>query len=233
MTTDNREAIKALTAHERNAIDGRISNCLHEAERYFDVHDTLSEGDMEVDEESFWAYHEYHALTKLLALTTEPPAEGGDLIERLRVEVHNLDHPKAVRGLMLEAIAALTAAGAAQGGGEAVPLVQQTAPERIFLCVADDDFCRDEAFPRPWGEDLTWSTDQPVRVCVPYVRADLTPTPAAQPSDGVRALPRYRLASTLEGVRNLHRDDTGAWVRLADVEAALSSTPAAVGGDAP
>lgn len=57
-----------------------------------------------------------------------------------------------------------------------VPLVQQTAPERIWLQVSDDDADADLPFDHP--ADVTWSRDQAINVTVPYVRADLAHDPA-------------------------------------------------------
>ncbi len=50
---------------------------------------------------------------------------------------------------------------------------------------------------------------------------------SAQPSpdgqDALAALPLYRLADDAKGNRGLHRDDTGSWVKLQDVERALAA----------
>ena len=55
-----------------------------------------------------------------------------------------------------------------------VPLLVRTAPERIFLQVADDDVYMDESFPEDESE-VTWCA-QPILLCeVEYVRADLCP----------------------------------------------------------
>ncbi|HDS1648692.1 TPA: hypothetical protein QEL68_000376 [Stenotrophomonas maltophilia] len=60
----------------------------------------------------------------------------------------------------------------------------------------------------------------------------------AQPSpdgqDALAALPLYRLADDAKGNRGLHRDDTGSWVKLQDVERALAARQpdAAIGGHA-
>lgn len=66
-----------------------------------------------------------------------------------------------------------------QPSGEAVsiPVVQQTAPERIWLAVADDAYYADKPFPD--GEEVCWSSDAPLQVCVPYVRVDLATHPSA------------------------------------------------------
>ncbi|MDT3432309.1 hypothetical protein ROV94_15685 [Stenotrophomonas maltophilia] len=50
----------------------------------------------------------------------------------------------------------------------------------------------------------------------------------AQPSPGgqggaLASLPLYRLADDANGNRGLHRDDTGSWVKLQDVERALAA----------
>lgn len=51
---------------------------------------------------------------------------------------------------------------------------------------------------------------------------------SAQPSPGgqgeaLASLPLYRLADDANGNRGLHRDDTGSWVKLQDIERALAS----------
>ena len=53
----------------------------------------------------------------------------------------------------------------------ALPLVQTTAPERIYLAVSDEEYDRDRRFLE--HDEIGWSTDEPLAVCVPYVRADL------------------------------------------------------------
>jgi len=58
-------------------------------------------------------------------------------------------------------------------GWRTVPRVQKTAPERIWLTVSDDKHDEREPFPENYGEEICWSVDAPVAVCVPYVRADL------------------------------------------------------------
>lgn len=67
---------------------------------------------------------------------------------------------------------------AAVDGGDAVPVVQQTAPKRIWLAVSDDAHDEQQPFPDSINGEVTWSDDTPVEVCVPYVRADLAATPA-------------------------------------------------------
>jgi hypothetical protein len=64
-------------------------------------------------------------------------------------------------------------------GWRTVPRVQKTAPERIWLTVSDDKHDEREPFPENYGEEICWSVDAPVAVCVPYVRADLA-TPQDQ-----------------------------------------------------
>lgn len=48
------------------------------------------------------------------------------------------------------------------------------------------------------------------------------PSPGGQ-GDALAALPLYRLADDANGNRGLHRDDTGSWVKLQDVERALAA----------
>lgn len=55
----------------------------------------------------------------------------------------------------------------------ALPLVQTTAPERIYLAVSDDEHDRELSFIESSAAEVSWSTDMPVAVCVPYIRADL------------------------------------------------------------
>lgn len=63
-----------------------------------------------------------------------------------------------------------------------------------------------------------------------YVRyEDYLAALSAQPSpggqgDALAALPLYRLADDANGNRGLHRDDTGSWVKLQDVERALAAS---------
>ena len=47
----------------------------------------------------------------------------------------------------------------------------KTAPEKIYLCVSDDESSRDESFPYDCGE-VTWSEMQSVSVTLEYVRSD-------------------------------------------------------------
>lgn len=47
------------------------------------------------------------------------------------------------------------------------------------------------------------------------------PSPGSQ--DALASLPLYRLADDANGNRGLHRDDTGSWVKLQDVERALAA----------
>lgn len=47
------------------------------------------------------------------------------------------------------------------------------------------------------------------------------PSPGGQ--DALASLPLYRLADDANGNRGLHRDDTGSWVKLQDVERALAA----------
>lgn len=70
------------------------------------------------------------------------------------------------------AIAALSGGGAVSADSAPIPLVQQTAPERIWLAVADDTYYADQPFPNDL-EEVCWSHDAPLEVCVPYIRADL------------------------------------------------------------
>lgn len=58
-----------------------------------------------------------------------------------------------------------------------------------------------------------------VRAAVAALSAQ--PSPGAQ--DPLASLPLYRLADDANGNRGLHRDDTGSWVKLQDVERALAS----------
>ena len=60
------------------------------------------------------------------------------------------------------------------------------------------------------------------------VRSDWQLWQAAQPSPGgqgeaLASLPLYRLADDANGNRGLHRDDTGSWVKLQDIERALAA----------
>ena len=55
---------------------------------------------------------------------------------------------------------------------EQVPHVVSTAPDRIFLQVADDDIYMDESFPEDESE-VTWCAQSTLPCEVEYVRADL------------------------------------------------------------
>lgn len=48
----------------------------------------------------------------------------------------------------------------------------RTAPKRIFLQIADEDYSG-ESFPRPYGEEITWCETSCVSCEVEYTRADL------------------------------------------------------------
>lgn len=66
-----------------------------------------------------------------------------------------------------------------------VPFVQSTAPERIWLAVSDSASDADHVFPHD-AEEVGWSHDEPLEVCVPYVRADLNhPAPAPEVDDAM------------------------------------------------
>lgn len=54
---------------------------------------------------------------------------------------------------------------------EAVAPYVETAPERIYLQVADDEYYAQDPFPT--GEEITWCSDSVMALEVPYVRADL------------------------------------------------------------
>jgi hypothetical protein len=89
--------------------------------------------------------------------------------------------PDCDEGAILVCAAELEAALASLPveGWRTVPRVQKTAPERIWLTVSDDKHDEREPFPENYGEEICWSVDAPVAVCVPYVRADLA-TPQDQ-----------------------------------------------------
>jgi len=53
----------------------------------------------------------------------------------------------------------------------ALPLIQQTAPERIHLCVGDDEYLTEVDFSE--CTEVAWAKEAAVSVTVPYVRADL------------------------------------------------------------
>lgn len=65
---------------------------------------------------------------------------------------------------------------------EGLPEVVRTAPERIWLQVADDTYYSAEPFPEPASDQITWCADSVMAVEVPYVRADLVR--AASPAEG-------------------------------------------------
>lgn len=59
---------------------------------------------------------------------------------------------------------------------QAMSILTDTAPQRIWLCVSDETDDYNTPYPELYAEDaeITWSTDQPVAVTVEYVRADLS-----------------------------------------------------------
>lgn len=53
----------------------------------------------------------------------------------------------------------------------ALPVYVATAPERIYLQVADDEYYADNPFPRT--SDVSWCSDSVLALEVKYVRADI------------------------------------------------------------
>ena len=61
-------------------------------------------------------------------------------------------------------------------------------------------------------------------------QAALSAQPSPGGQDALASLPLYRLADDANGNRGLHRDDTGSWVKLQDVErAAPPAQPVGIG----
>lgn len=56
----------------------------------------------------------------------------------------------------------------------------------------------------------------------PYAALSAQPSPGGQ-GEALASLPLYRLADDANGNRGLHRDDTGSWVKLQDIERALAA----------
>jgi len=54
-------------------------------------------------------------------------------------------------------------------------------------------------------------------------QAALSAQPSPGGQDALASLPLYRLADDANGNRGLHRDDTGSWVKLQDVERAIAA----------
>jgi len=77
-----------------------------------------------------------------------------------------------------------------------LPLVVTTAPEKIYLQVADDTFYRDETFPSDYGDNITWCADSVVDCEVEYIRADLA-TPA-QTVDVERTFAGFRIVENAD-----------------------------------
>lgn len=50
--------------------------------------------------------------------------------------------------------------------------IQRTAPKRIWLVMSDDPSSETDAFPKNYGEEITWCDEQVTQFDVPYVRAD-------------------------------------------------------------
>lgn len=61
------------------------------------------------------------------------------------------------------------------------------------------------------------------RAAVRKAVAALSAQPSPGGQDALASLPLYRLADDANGNRGLHRDDTGSWVKLQDVERALAA----------
>ena len=59
---------------------------------------------------------------------------------------------------------------------QAMSILTDTAPQRIWLCISDEPDDYNTPYPELYAEDaeITWSTDQPVAVTVEYVRVDLS-----------------------------------------------------------
>lgn len=55
------------------------------------------------------------------------------------------------------------------------------------------------------------------------VLSELSAQPSQGGQDALASLPLYRLADDANGNRGLHRDDTGSWVKLQDLERALAA----------
>ncbi len=55
-----------------------------------------------------------------------------------------------------------------------------------------------------------------------YTALSAQPSPGGQ-GEALASLPLYRLADDANGNRGLHRDDTGSWVKLQDIERALAA----------
>lgn len=66
----------------------------------------------------------------------------------------------------------------------------RTAPERIFLQIADDDYSG-ESFPRPYGEEITWCETSCVSCEVEYVRADSAVEQRAALLEALRKIANY------------------------------------------
>ncbi len=123
----------------------------------------------------------------------------------------------------------------------------------VVEAIASDTRARFEAWARLNGHTLTRSADgeycfisvrnlwtswqaalsaqpSPFETLPPEMRSsspdyldylDARPSPGGQ--DALASLPLYRLADDANGNRGLHRDDTGSWVKLQDVERALAA----------
>jgi len=58
------------------------------------------------------------------------------------------------------------------------PMVVTTAPERIYLQIADDCYYEDQPFPGEHSDQVTWCANSVESCEVPYIRADLAETKA-------------------------------------------------------
>lgn len=111
------------------------------------------------------------------------------LQEILRVHANDNHRPKAFY-IAAEALAEQPAQG------EAVAESTRTAPERIWLCLSDEEGDESMPFPRGTGE-VTWAEDAVVHVTVEYLRADLTAPPAPAVPELLEACKRL-LASSMD-----------------------------------
>lgn len=129
-----------------------------------------------------------------LSAQTAPSAQRiatGPYVDRLlRIASQKPDDGDFMAKVLIDFAAASNAVSAPSAPvvDDAVSTLVRTAPKRIFLQIADEDYSN-EPFPRPCGEEITWCETSCVECEVGYVRADLAHDRAAlsAPSEQVTA----------------------------------------------
>ena len=82
--------------------------------------------------------------------------------------------------------------------------VVESAPARIWLQIADDDYYADQPFPEPASDQITWCADSVMDVEVKYVRADLVAALIDAAADVSNGISPFSVAEGLM-LRNLNK----------------------------